>query len=137
MLVTDDDPGVARAARLALERATPGVEVHIVEMGGHAIALLGHRAPFVHASRPSFAIIAFEPQDMTAAKISEHMRASDELRAIRVLVPAEALWEDQEREACAARAQDSALKSAGIHALRDAMTRFGREHVHASEGASG
>lgn len=131
VLVVDDNLEFLRVARAILEDA---FSVHTVENGEEALAFLERRPPFADAPRPAFVVLDFHLPDMNAPAVLARLGA-DALRALPVLVLSQADWEEDERAACAAGARRFCVKPSRVHALREAIVDFWRDHAGAGPGA--
>src|SRR5213078_614162 len=100
--------------------------VHTVENGADALAFLGRRAPFTDAPRPAFIVLDFHLPDMDAPAVLRRLGADAELAAIPVLVMSQADWEED-----AAGARQFRVKPSRVHALREAIVAFWKEHARA------
>ena len=132
VLVVDDNPGFLRVARAILEDA---FSVHTVENGEEALAFLERRAPFADAPRPAFVVLDFHLPDMNAPAVLARLGADAALRALPVLVLSQADWEEDEQAARAAGARQFCVKPSRVHALREAIVTFWRDHAGAGPGA--
>ena len=132
VLVVDDDPVFLRVARAILE---DDFSVHTVESGLGALAFLERRPPFADAPRPAFVVLDFHLTDMNAPAVLTHLAADATLRALPVLVLSQADWEEDERAARAAGARRFCVKPSRVHALRETIVDFWRDHAGAGPGA--
>jgi two-component system, chemotaxis family, response regulator Rcp1 len=128
VLVVDDNQGFLRATRAVLEHA---FAVHTVENGADALAFLGRRPPFADAPRPAFIVLDFHLPDMDAPAVLRRLGADAELAAIPVLVMSQADWEEDAAAAHAAGARQFRVKPSRVHALRETIVTFWKEHARA------
>ena len=132
VLLVDDDGDFLEVARRILGYAGLGFRVDVVESGTAALDFLERRPPFVAARTPDFIVLDFRLPDINAPAVLRHIRESDALRIIPVLVVSQANWEADQVAALEAGAQAFRVKPSHVQPLRQIFRQFWEGHGSAA-----
>ncbi len=106
ILLAEDNPADQNLARRSLRTADTDAdkELHIVEDGEEAIAYLEHRGPYADEAtspRPDIVLLDINMPRVNGKQVLQHMRASEKLRTIPVIMLSVSDNEDDVSEAYA------------------------------------